>query len=51
VSGQDWAGTLEPGVSDAFVFFRGISLDGREAWLDARDCDQGDPRWSDLDPS
>lgn len=47
---RDWtARTIEDDVSDAFVFFRGLSLDGWDAWLDARDRGNEEPRWDDLD--
>lgn len=49
-SRRDWrARTMEQGVSDAFVFFKRLSLDGWEAWLDARDRGEEEPRWEDLD--
>lgn len=54
---RDWtASTIEDGVSDAFVFFRGLttaylrdrSLEGWERWLDARDAGTETPRWEDM---
>jgi hypothetical protein len=47
---RDWtAQTQEDGVSDAFVFFRDLTLDRWDAWLDARDLGVEQPHWSDLD--